>query len=85
MQGQLHGKCEAKAGSASVKCDGKCTGTAQPLSCKGGELKAQCEADANCSGNCKASASAKAECTPPKVDIQFKGVGRGLRCRARQL
>ena len=71
-KGSCSAKCEAKAG-ASVKCDGKCSGTAQPLSCKGGELKAQCEADASCSGNCKASASAKAECTPPKLDIQFAG------------
>ncbi|HVH43070.1 MAG TPA: hypothetical protein VM925_12035, partial [Labilithrix sp.] len=71
-KGTCNAKCEAKAG-ATVKCDGKCEGTAQPLSCKGGELKAQCQADANCSGNCKASASAKAECTPPKVDITFAG------------
>lgn len=54
-----------------MKCDGKCDGNFEPLSCKGGELKAKCEVDANCSGNCKASASAKAECTPPKLDIQF--------------
>ncbi|MCW5832600.1 MAG: hypothetical protein KIS78_09345 [Labilithrix sp.] len=71
-KGSCSAKCEAKAG-ASVKCDGKCEGKAEPLSCKGGELKAQCEVDANCSGNCSASASAKAECTPPKLDISFKG------------
>ena len=76
-KGSCEGKCVAKGGSASVKCDGKCTGTAEPISCKGGELKAQCEADANCSGNCKASASAKAECTPPKLDIQFAASAQG--------
>ena len=75
-KGSCSAKCEAKAG-ASVKCDGKCSGTAQPLSCKGGELKAQCQADANCSGNCKASASAKAECTPPQVDIKFAASAQG--------
>jgi hypothetical protein len=75
-KGTCDAKCEAKAG-ASVKCDGKCEGTAQPLSCKGGELKAQCQADANCSGNCKASASAKAECTPPKLDIAFSASAEG--------
>jgi hypothetical protein len=75
-KGKCDAKCEAKAG-ASVKCDGKCEGTAQPLSCKGGELKAQCQADANCSGNCKASASAKAECTPPKLDIAFSASAEG--------
>ncbi len=71
-KGSCSAKCEAKAG-ASVKCDGKCEGKAEPLSCKGGELKAQCEVNAECGGNCSASASAKAECTPPKLDISFKG------------
>ena len=75
-KGSCDAKCEAKAG-ASVKCDGKCEGKAEPLSCKGGEMKAQCQADANCSGNCKASASAKAECTPPKLDIQFSAAAQG--------
>jgi hypothetical protein len=75
-KGSCDAKCEAKAGG-SVKCDGKCTGTAEPLSCKGGELKAQCQADANCQANCKASASAKAECTPPKLDIKFAASAQG--------
>ena len=75
-KGSCNTKCEASAG-ASVKCDGKCSGKAEPLSCKGGEMKAQCQADANCSGNCKASASAKAECTPPKLDIQFAASAQG--------
>lgn len=74
--GKCSAKCEAKAG-ATVKCDGKCTGEAKPISCKGGELKAQCKADANCEGNCKASASAKAECTPPRLDIDLVGQAKG--------
>jgi hypothetical protein len=75
-KGKCSAKCEAKAG-ATVKCDGKCSGEAKPLSCKGGELKAQCKADANCQGNCKASASAKAECTPPRIDVDFAGAAKG--------
>jgi hypothetical protein len=70
--GQCTGTCSAEAG-ATVKCDGACSGSFEPLSCKGGELKAACELDADCSGNCSASAEAKAECTPPRVDIRFSG------------
>lgn len=76
-KGSCNAKCEARPGSASVKCDGSCSGKATPLTCKGGELKAKCEVDANCSGNCKASASAKAECTPPKLDIAFSASAQG--------
>ncbi|MBX3219917.1 MAG: hypothetical protein KF795_05310 [Labilithrix sp.] len=75
-KGSCSAKCEAKAG-ATVKCDGKCSGKAEPLSCKGGELKAQCEVNAECGGNCSASASAKAECTPPKLDIAFSASAQG--------
>ena len=77
-KGSCSATCEAKAG-ATVKCDGKCSNEAsvKPISCKGGELKAQCQVDANCSGNCQASASAKAECTPPKLDIAFSAAAQG--------
>jgi hypothetical protein len=75
-KGTCNAKCEAKAGG-TARCDGKCHGDAKPLSCKGGELKAQCKADASCEGNCHASASAKAECTPPKLDIAFTASARG--------
>jgi hypothetical protein len=74
-KGKCSAKCEAKAG-ATVKCDGKCSGEAKPISCKGGQLKAQCKADASCEGNCHASASAKAECTPPRLDIEFAGAAK---------
>lgn len=72
-KGQCNAKCSALPGQASVKCDGTCSAKAEPISCKGGELKAQCKADANCQANCKASASAKAECTPPQVEIVAAG------------
>jgi hypothetical protein len=77
-KGSCSATCSAKAG-ATVKCDGKCSNesSVKPISCKGGELKAQCNVDANCSGNCKASASAKAECTPPSVDITFNASAQG--------
>lgn len=77
--GQCKGSCKASGGSASVKCDGECKGKAEPLSCKGGELKAnvECKADANCSANCNASAQAKAECTPPRIDIQIAASAQG--------
>jgi hypothetical protein len=78
-KGSCTGTCKATPGSATVKCDGKCSNEAsvKPISCKGGELKAKCEVDANCGGNCKASASAKAECTPPSVDIVFNASASG--------
>ncbi|MBX3201302.1 MAG: hypothetical protein KF894_24415 [Labilithrix sp.] len=33
--------------------------------------------NAECGGNCSASASAKAECTPPKLDISFNANAQG--------
>ncbi|MFO0662303.1 MAG: hypothetical protein U0174_00040 [Polyangiaceae bacterium] len=72
-QGSCDAKCEASPGSAKVKCDGKCAGKFEPLSCKGGELKAQCKADAKCEANCKASAQAKASCEPPSIAIVATG------------
>lgn len=72
-QGSCDAKCEAAPGSASVKCDGTCEGTAEPISCKGGELKAQCKADAKCEANCKASAQAKASCEPPAITVVATG------------
>lgn len=70
--GSCSGSCKAAA-NATVKCDGKCDGDFEPISCKGGELKASCEVDANCDANCSASASAKATCTPPSVTIKASG------------
>jgi hypothetical protein len=70
--GECSGSCEASAG-ATVKCDGKCEGDFEPLKCTGGELKGGCEVDAKCDANCDASVSAKAECTPPAVNVAFSG------------
>jgi hypothetical protein len=72
-KGSCDAKCEAMPGGASVKCDGTCTGDVQPLKCEGGKLEGGCMASAKCDANCDASVSAKAECTPPSVTIEFSG------------
>lgn len=74
-KGSCNATCKARPGQASAKCDGECKGEFEPISCKGGELKAnvECQADANCSANCNASVQAKAECTPPSVTVVFQG------------
>lgn len=71
-KGQCTAACEASA-SASVKCDGSCDGDFEPISCEGGTLEGGCEVDAECDASCDASVSAKAECTPPSVSIEFSG------------
>lgn len=78
-KGSCNATCKARPGQASVKCDGKCSGKAEPLSCKGGEMKAnvECQADAKCEANCNASVQAKAECTPPKVEVSLKASAQG--------
>ena len=72
-QGSCSGSCKATGPSASVKCDGKCDGEFEPLKCEGGKLEGGCMASASCDGNCNASASAKAECTPPSITVQLSG------------
>jgi hypothetical protein len=72
--GTCSGSCDATcqgSATASVKCDGKCDADYQPVSCTGGKIEGGCSADAKCSGNCQASAQAKATCTPPQVEIKF--------------
>lgn len=73
-KGQCNAKCSAQ-GNVSAKCDGKCDAKAEPLSCKGGELKASCQVDAKCDANCNASIQAKAECTPPKISVVVQASG----------
>lgn len=71
-KGTCDGKCSAKcSGTAEVKakCDGKCDADYTPLKCEGGTLEGGCQVDASCQGSCNASASAKAECTPPSVSV----------------
>jgi hypothetical protein len=72
-KGSCDAKCEAMPGGASVKCDGTCTGDVQPLKCEGGKLEGGCMASAKCDANCDASVSAKADCTPPSISVEFQG------------
>ena len=67
--GQCSATCTASPGSVSVKCDGKCDADFEPVQCTGGKLEGGCMIDAKCEGSCNASASAKAECTPPKFEL----------------
>lgn len=71
--GTCDASCRATAGQVSVKCSGTCDTDFEPVSCEGGKLEGGCDVDAHCQGNCNASASAKAECRPPRVDITAKG------------
>jgi len=73
-QGQCRGSCAVDAG-ANVQCEGSCTGGCavelQAPKCTA-ELtppSANCKGDAECNASCEASASAKAECRPPSVEI----------------
>ncbi len=70
--GKCSGSCKAQA-SGSVKCDGKCDGDFEPLKCEGGKLEGGCKVEAKCDANCDASVSAKAECTPPSIEVAFSG------------
>jgi len=75
-QGSCQGKCDASCkatANASVKCDGKCDADFEPLKCEGGKLEGGCQVDAKCNGNCDASVSAKAECHPPTLSVEFSG------------
>ncbi len=70
--GVCDGHCDAACqGTADLKvqCDGKCDADYTPLKCEGGTLEGGCQVDASCQGSCNASASAKAECTPPHVSV----------------
>lgn len=73
-QGKCRGSCDVKTG-ANVKCEGDCTaGCSVEVTapkCKGA-LKppsAECNVDAQCSGSCQASASAKVDCTEPSLTL----------------
>ena len=77
-KGVCDGHCDAKCkGTAEVKvkCDGMCDADYTPLKCEGGELTGGCMVDANCQGSCNASASARAECTPPSVSVTAEAKG----------
>jgi hypothetical protein len=70
--GECGGSCTGTA-EASVKCDGECKADFEPLKCEGGKLEGGCQVDAKCDANCDASVSAKAECTPPSVNVVVTG------------
>jgi len=70
--GECGGSCTGSA-EASVKCDGECKADFEPLKCEGGKLEGGCQVDAKCDANCDASVSAKAECTPPAIEVQISG------------
>jgi hypothetical protein len=69
--GQCRGSCSATP--PSVSCEGECTGECSVAfvapKCTAELEPPACEGDANCQGSCSASASAKAECTPPAVSV----------------
>jgi hypothetical protein len=67
-KGECSASCKAEAG-ASVTCNGECKADYEPLQCTGGKLEGGCKVEAKCEGNCNASASAKAEFTPPELRI----------------
>lgn len=74
--GECRGTCAVEAG-AEVECSGSCQGGCDV------ELKApkctvkvdppSCDLDVDCQASCEANASAKAECTPPSVEIVATG------------
>jgi hypothetical protein len=76
--GECRGSCTLDA-SASGSCEADCTGECSvdfiAPKCKA-ELtppSADCQGSANCDGACKASASARVECTEPSIEVQFTG------------
>ena len=72
-EGSCDAKCEASPGAAKVKCDGTCMGEFEAPKCEGGSAEIKCDADVDCKASCKSSASAKAECKPPSLNIAFSG------------
>lgn len=77
-EGKCRGSCTAKAGATmkcSASCTGGCKGTATAPKCTADlkPPKAECSANVDCSGQCRASASAKASCTDPSVNIVATG------------
>jgi hypothetical protein len=74
-EGSCQGECSADCtgtADASVKCDGDCDVEYEPISCEGGKLEGGCKVDAKCDASCDASVNAKAQCTPPVVDIALE-------------
>lgn len=77
-KGECRGSCQIEAG-ANVECNADCSGgcsveyKAPKCNAELTPPKAECQASADCQGSCNASASAKAECKPPSVEIVATG------------
>lgn len=72
--GTCKGECKLDASAnincgASVKCKGGCSVAGTAPECQGELTPPTCEGDADCQGSCSASASIKAECSPPQVKL----------------
>jgi hypothetical protein len=74
-EGTCDATCEASPGVAKVKCDGECKGEFEAPKCEGGSAKIDCDADVECKASCESSASAKAECKPPSLNIDYAITG----------
>lgn len=70
-KGSCSAECTAQAG-VKFTCDGTCEGDFEAPKCEGGKLEVACEMDADCEASCDGSASAKAECQPPSVSIDYE-------------
>jgi hypothetical protein len=75
--GTCSGRC--KYTDPMAKCSGTCHGDCsiqyKAPYCEGKFTPPECKIDADCEANCEASATAQAECTPPKIDYQVTGAG----------
>ena len=74
--GSCNGSCQVKAEGgvscgANARCKGGCTGTATAPKCEANLKPPSCQgqASAQCNADCEGSASLKATCTDPSVDI----------------
>lgn len=73
--GTCRGSCAVDAG-AMVQCEGQCTGgcsvevTAPKCTAELSPPSAECSGNVDCGASCQASASAKAECTEPSLNIE---------------
>lgn len=65
-QGTCNGECEGSTGSGG-ECEGVCKGSCEGT-CEG---YSNVEASAECKASAEVSASLEAECTEPKVEIEF--------------
>lgn len=74
-EGSCDAACTATPGTAKVKCDGECMGEFEAPKCEGGNAEIKCDADVDCKASCKSSASAKAECKPPSLNINYAVTG----------